>query len=56
MSLDIEKKIPNEFDNKILTNKIDIVFNALTCVDPVIDLSEITRLKAPKTTENARCK
>lgn len=38
----------------ITVNKIDMKFDALTCIDPVTNLLEIIRLQGPKTAENTR--
>lgn len=38
----------------ITVNGIEMTFNALTCVDPVTNLLEISRLRKAKTADNAR--
>jgi hypothetical protein len=39
---------------KVKVNKQSMLYNALTCIEPVTNLIEIVRLRGPKTAENAR--
>jgi hypothetical protein len=39
---------------KIKINKHQMLYNALTCIEPVTNLIEIVRLRGPKTAENTR--